>query len=714
MCGGKPLQRFMNTATLQTSTYGFLFAALSHAAYATLLIRFGALRNATGTAASRSLTAAIVATVLWACSGLASASLVSEIPAFLTQFFDYLRYGLWFWFLLVLIEPARARGSVSTVSSLRVTARVLIAADLLALTLDYGGIVVGASWIRLALFGILALPIFGLILVEQLFRNLDEDSRWNAKPLCLGLGVVFCFDLYLYSRAVLFGGVDGDLLSIRAGIHSLSVPFLLVASRRRADWIAKLQVSRTVAFYSASLLLAGIYLLLISAVGYYVRTFGGEWGSVLQAVGLITAITFLAVLFASRSMRARLRIFLGKHFFSYRFDYREEWLRFTSILSSGQSPQDTGTLIVKGLANMVESPAGSLWTKEPEAPEFIQAARWNTPAIDARESGSAPLPTFMAQTGWIIDVDQYRTAPEAYERLQLPGWLSGRQQLWLVIPLLLSKDLMGFVTLERPRAPMDLNWEVRDLLKTASRQAASFLAHMRATEALLEARKFDAFNRMSAFVVHDLKNIVTQLSLMMKNAERHGGNREFQQDMLSTVESSLDKMRQLMLQLREGEVAHPGRSGVELLPIIRRIEAVVVQRGRAVEVEAPEQVITRGHEQRIERVLGHVVQNALDATTPADRVWLKVKRAKGQVQIEVGDTGKGMSDEYVRHRLFKPFQTTKESGMGIGTFESLQYIRELGGNIAVDTKLNRGTVMTILLPLFERHAATDLQMTSVK
>jgi signal transduction histidine kinase len=109
-----------------------------------------------------------------------------------------------------------------------------------------------------------------------------------------------------------------------------------------------------------------------------------------------------------------------------------------------------------------------------------------------------------------------------------------------------------------------------------------------------------------------------------------------------------------------------------------------------------------------------MVQNALDATTPAGRVWLKVSRTRGQVQIEVGDTGKGMSDEYVRHRLFKPFQTTKDSGMGIGTFESLQYIRELGGSIAVDSQLNRGTVMTILLPLFDRQTATDLQLTSAK
>ncbi|MDQ6680526.1 MAG: PEP-CTERM system histidine kinase PrsK, partial [Pseudomonadota bacterium] len=349
-------------------------------------------------------------------------------------------------------------------------------------------------------------------------------------------------------------------------------------------------------------------------------------------------------------------------------------------------------------------------TRDQEANEFIQTARWNTRQFSERETAKSSLALFLLKTRWIIEVAQYRSQPQRYAQLVLPGWISSNDQCWLVVPLVVSDELIGFVTLDRPRAPVDVNWEVTDLLKTASRQAASFLAQMHATEALLEARKFDAFNRMSAFVVHDLKNIITQLSLMTKNAARLGDNVEFQQDMVITVESSLEKMRQLMLQLREGETPADGRSGVELLPIIRRIEAVASGRGRTLEVDAIEPVSTRGHEQRIERVIGHVVQNALDATEPNDRVWLRLQRSSGQARVEVGDTGQGMSDEYVRRSLFKPFQTTKETGMGIGAYESLQYIRQLGGNITVDSKLNRGTVMTIVLPLFEGRVASDLQM----
>ena len=233
---------------------------------------------------------------------------------------------------------------------------------------------------------------------------------------------------------------------------------------------------------------------------------------------------------------------------------------------------------------------------------------------------------------------------------------------------------------------------------------------MMATEALLESRKFDAFNRMSAFVVHDLKNIVTQLSLMMKNARRLRDNPEFQEDMLLTVESSLEKMRRLMLQLREGATPPEGARGVELLPLAEKLRRTMESTGRRLEVLGVEPLATRGHEDRLERVLGHLVQNSMDATPPEGRVWLKVERYSGQVRVEVGDTGKGMDDEFIRTRLFKPFSSTKQHGMGIGTYESAQYIKELGGNVDVRSSPGEGTVIAIRLPILDLRRGSDLQV----
>jgi len=686
---------------------GYALSAVVHLIFLAFLAWTG--RMPRGSPLSSSMfVGALLASALWAAAqALGQAGRDTTWLATATLL-DLARYGMWLTFLYTLIGAMREGDSPRVPSALRwiLFATLVTAVLLQGLRVAWGATQHPGS--RFGLLVLLALPLLGLLLLEQLFRNLGEDPRWFAKPVCIGLAIIFAFDIYMVSQAFLFGQADEDTLSARGPVHMLAVPFLMIAARRRADWIARLQVSRTAVFHSATLVLAGLYLLFVSSLGYYVRFFGGTWGRGLQLSLLFAALAVLVAFAVSGSLRSWLRVFVGKHFFSYRFDYREEWLRFTAMLSTRGSPHEIGGLVVRGLADMVECPAGSLWMRaDPDGP-FQQMARWNAAHIDGQEPADSLFSAFLRRTGWVIDLDQLRSSPRLYDGLVLPTWLLGAQPPWLVVPLLAGDDLLGFVLLAHPRTRVEVNWEVLDLLKTASRQAAGHLAQMQATEALLEARKFDAFNRMSAFVVHDLKNIVTQLSLMLKNAERLHDNREFQQDMLLTVESSLARMRRLMLQLREGTPASGVSVGVDLGPIVQRLQDLAKGRGRALEVTQSERLATRGHEDRLERVLGHLVTNALDATTVDGNVWMTVQRESGQVRIEVGDTGVGMTEEFVQTRLFKPFSSTKGSGMGVGTFESAQYVRELGGSIRVASRPSEGTQVTVLLPLFETQHDSDL------
>jgi putative PEP-CTERM system histidine kinase len=653
---------------------------------------------------------AVALTALWGAFSLTFVLSGSNASFIAGDLADLLRYGLWFGFILLLFRVQDTANMAQGMGWMLPLSIALVVFGLFARLLLWLGIGFAGEPSRLVLFSSMASPVLALVMVEQLFRNASEDSQWNVKPLCLGLAGMALFDVYLYSQAVMFNRLDEDALSIRGAVHTLMVPLLLLAATRQTDWIAKVQISRKAAFHSATLLAAGLYLMFISGAGYYVRYFGGDWGRALQLGLVFAGLLSLIVLALSGTMRSRMRVFLGKHFFRYRYDYREEWLRFTQTLSSQNSPQEMGRQVVRGLADLLESPGGGLWILTKSEGTFSQTARWNFAQSSYKESVSSPLCQFMASSGWVINLEEYRSSPRRYGQLKLPEWLQEIEQAWLIVPLNVGEDMIGFVILARARARMDVNWEVNDLLKTAGRQAASFLAQMQATEALLEVRKFDAFNRMSAFVVHDLKNIVTQLALMMKNAKKHSENPEFQQDMLMTVENSLDRMRQLMLQLREGATPPGTAVGVDLSEIVGRIEAVAKGRGRKLEVEIFHRVGTRGHEERLERILGHVVQNAFDATPATGRVRLALGRQGGQARIEVVDTGIGMTQDFIRDRLFKPFQTTKQAGMGIGAYESFQYVQELGGKIEVDSETNVGTKVTILLPLFELQKDSDLHV----
>ncbi|MCL2636014.1 MAG: PEP-CTERM system histidine kinase PrsK, partial [Betaproteobacteria bacterium] len=644
--------------------WSFGLAAGAYTLFAAYLLVFGPSWQLGRRA--RALGLAIACSLLWAWLSWATFAASQPPIPFALSFGDVLRHGAWFAFLILSLTPEAADGKEAILPGWLVPACWLsVIGGLLWQLFPFLGLPADEDWLRTALFLALAMPVLGLILVEQLFRGIADDAIWNIKPLCLALGGQFMYDIYLFSEALMFNRLDPDAFAVRGIVHATTVPLLLLATLRDRNWTAKIRLSQRAAFHSASLLIAGLYLLFVAGVGYYVRYFGGQWGRALQLALIFAAILGLGVLAVSGSMRAKMRVLVGKHFFRYRYDYREEWLRFTRTLSAQESPQAMGQQVIRGLAMMVESPAGGLWLREAGQDNYRQTARWNMPASAEPESLESPLAQFLITCGWIVNLAEYRCHPGRYDKLEIPLWLSGLPNAWLVVPLMVGSQMIGFVILASSRTPIDVNWEVNDLLRTAGCQAAGFLANMQTTEALLEARKFDAFNRMSAFVVHDLKNIVTQLSLMLKNAERHRANPEFQQDMLMTVEHSVERMRQLMMQLREGATPPGTACGVNLSDVIERIRREKTGQGRNVEVQLQEKLAARGHEARLERVIGHLVQNALDATDPSGRVTVSLKRQGDRVALEVDDTGHGMTTEFIRERLFKPFQSTKRAGMGI-------------------------------------------------
>ncbi len=699
----------MHSGNLTLTVWSYGLVGLVYSIFVLHLCRLGYLKVPRSNA-SILLLAAITCCALWGWFSLAHLFVNHLIFGFLGTVSDIFRYAFWYAFLLTVLRPQQIDQLSDRSRWMKRIAVVLVILALFVKCLAILRVGNFSNESKIVLMSAMSLPVFALLLVEQLFRNVHENSRWNAKPLCLGLVGTFLFDLFIYSQGVLFSRIDEDAYNIRGFVHALLAPLLLLSISRRHDWISKLRVSRKAAFHSATLLISGIYLVFISSVGYYVRFFGGDWGRALQLALTFIALVILIVLAFSGTVRAKLRVLLGKHFFRYRYDYREEWLRFTRTLSAQNSPQEMGRQVVRGLADMLESPAGALWTKSVGDSGFVDTARWNFKQRPETEDTDSSLVNFMIESGWVINLDEYRIFPQRYRGLMISAWILNYPQAWLIVPLRVGDELTGFVVLASARTQMDVNWEVNDLLKTAGRQAASYLAQMQATEALLEARKFDAFNRMSAFVVHDLKNIVTQLTLMMKNAKRLHANPEFQQDMLMTVENSLDRMRQLMLQLREGATPSGTAFGVDLAIVVNRVSSAAAARGRHLELMAGQKVTTRGHEERLERIIGHIVQNAFDATDETGRVWLNLDRVGSQARIEVGDTGHGMSQAFVRDRLFKPFQTTKQAGLGIGAYESFQYVQELGGTIHVHSEPNQGTQVTLLLPLFETQHESDLHV----
>ena len=681
-------------ATAADVSYGL--AALVYLAFA-IRVAMGSRRNVRAWL----LFAALVATAAWAGASLLVAASVSNAPLFFVDVVDALRYGAWYVFMWHLLQPVTAPDAGAPGRSFPRAAFLAVGSVIVMSVLLGHGMQSDRAELspgpRVAFMLRLGLAVFGLALAEQVLRRVQAEMRWAIKPFVIAIAAVFGLELVFYAEATLFGAMDADLWVARGIANVMVVPLLAVATARNTGWTVDLHLSRRAAFHSTALVASGIFLMFVAAAGYVVRYFGGTWGRVLQIELLFAAVLCVVLVVSSGRFRAKLKVFVSKHFFSYRYDYREEWLRFTQTFSAEQAPHSLQTRAIIALANLVESPGGVLFLQDASR-RFVASTHWNVPRIDVVEQADGALASFLAHTGWIVNLAEFRADAQRYPGLALPPDFDSLPSTWLIVPLPIGSELLGFVVLTAPRAALAVDWEVRDLLKTAARQAASYLGQVRASEALIEARKFEAFNRMSAFVVHDLKNLIAQLSLMMKNAQRHRDNPAFQADMLATVEHVVGRMNTLMLQLRTGSQPVDNPRPVELNSLVKRVCESKSTAHAAIDFHGDETIVALAHEDRLEHVFGHLLQNAIDASSGIGTIHVTVESSGSGAIVVVTDQGTGMSSEFIRDRLFKPFQTTKASGMGIGVYESSQYVASLGGDIRVRSEERVGTSVEVRLP----------------
>lgn len=646
------------------------------------------------------LTVACLLSAVWAVALVCHVTWGYPV-AYVTDLMEILRNASWSAFLITLLGSFRQITSESLSDKLRSPAIAIVLLYLFCVVLtlyfsdeNYLEYSEAASFLS-STIGRILMAIIGVILVEQFYRNTPVEKRWGIKFVCLGIGAIFIYDFYLYSDALLFRHINTDIWTVRGVVNALIVPLIAISAARNPQWAVGIAVSRQILFYSAALFGTAIYLLIMAGMGYYLRFSGGSWGTLLQMIFLFGAVILLIVILFSGTIRSRLKVFISKHFFSYHYDYREEWLRFTRTLSEGS--QALRERVIQSLAQLVESPGGGLWLMQSSG-VYEPVTQWNIPLTREVEATSSALCQFLEEREWVIDLQEYGADPEKYAPLLMPIWFQTMLNARFVIPLILHGKLMGFVVLLQPRSKISLNWEVSDLLKVSGNQAASYLAQDEASRELLVARQFESFNRMSTFIVHDLKNLIFQLSLLLSNAEKHKNNPEFQNDMIQTVSLSIGKMKRLLEKLaKSNEIEKSSQFSLDQL-IVEVIESKSVFELRPTLEIQDSSLVIFAERSRFKRVLGHLIQNAIEATPKDGHVWVRLMRQGSHAVIEIQDTGQGMSEKFIEEKLFAPFESTKAGGMGVGVFESREYIHELGGRLDVTSQEAVGTTFRLTLP----------------
>ncbi|MBS0481196.1 MAG: PEP-CTERM system histidine kinase PrsK [Proteobacteria bacterium] len=551
----------------------------------------------------------------------------------------------------------------------------------------------------LATFGLLV-AIGGLVLVHNLFGGAVPQARLMLRWPALALTVMWGFDLTYYVIGYLAGSAPVVLDGLRGGIGVAFAALIALGARDDSEQL-RLRPSHSAAFQSLSLLLIGGYVVSLAAIAQWLAFAGGDFSAQMQ-VGLIAvAVVSLLAILPSRRLRGWLRVSLTKHLFQHRYDYRAEWLRFTGTIGQGGSAAASlEERAIRALADITESTAGLLLVSGDEG-KFELAARWQWPTADV-PADALPPATVRAfeHHAFVADLDAIRTGSHHSAKVPpMPEWLIGDPRAWAVVPLLHFERLVGMVVLARPAYARALDWEDFDLLRVAGRQLASYLAENNGQKALAEASRFDDFHRRIAFVMHDIKNLASQLGLLARNAELHAENPAFRADMLVTLRNSADKLNALLARL-----SRYGSTSIQTLAPLRAdavTRSVVAQFRDHLQVSLVEcdPCEVAANPESLEQVLLHLIQNALDASGPDSPIFVRVTHDGIYGIIEIVDSGAGMSTEFIRSRLFKPFDSTKAGGFGIGAYEARELVRAMKGRLDVESREGLGTRFTIRLPL---------------
>ncbi len=674
-----------------------LVAYLGHALAALLfgILAVGEVRAAKTDRQRWVLAMAYTATSLWAIAGAAREPM-SAVGAYA----ETLRNVGWLGFMYALLR--RGEG-VRRMWSLRaVYAALLLVAALQIgigtssyyLTADSNivPLMLQATFVMRMMFAIGA-----LVLVHNIYTAAATGARGGIGLPMAALAALWAYDLNVYTLSYIAGDWVAWLVALRGFAVAALAPVFALAARRNQGW--SIRLSRTVAFRSLSLGIVAAYLCLTFAVSALPNAVGASGAAIVQVGSLILAAIAATIILPSPQLRARMRVLLSKHMFAHRYDYRAEWLRFTDTLGRpGDAPAPLDVRVVKAIADITESPAGLLLVPE----EMGLAARagwnWDMSLVPAFVPGD-DLVALLAQ-GRILELDPLRaeTKDAADEARAIPAWILADTANWAIVPLIHFDRLAGAVLVARPPIARTLDWEDFDMLRVAGRQVASYLAEARGQEALSDAKQFDEFNRRFAFIMHDIKNLVSQLTLVTRNAERHADKPEFRADMIATLQSSTTKMNDLLERLSQhntGRAEEP--RSIVLGPLVtqlagaKRIQHPVIVAGNMAYCAMADPV-------RLEGALGHLLQNAIDASEPSEPVTITVIKQGEETGIEIADKGHGMTLDFVRGQLFRPFASTKDGGFGIGAFEAQTIIVGMGGRVTVDSEPGQGTRFMVWLP----------------
>lgn len=542
----------------------------------------------------------------------------------------------------------------------------------------------------------LSQSVFVLSLIEQLYRRTEPVHKWKIKPLCLGLGILFTYDLAFFSDALLMQRVDESFLHGRGWVSLISAPLIILTARRIQSWSIRIYVSRDILFHSTLLIVSGVYLLAMAMTGYLIKYLGYSWSNIAQYVFLALSCSVLVSLFLSESLRNQLKVFIVKHFYENKYDYREEWMKFaTTLENNSETPYH---IALTSMIKPFGCERGILF--ELSNNRLIERANFNIGTNDY-QSLLLDLSRKSIENQWIIDIDELKSeksnTPFDFNRQDI----AAIEDIKYIVPIAEPGSFNFVCLLSKINSSNKIDFEDRDLMRVISKQLSVFINLHITSMKLAESQQFSAFNQMSTFLVHDLKNVLAQLELLSKNAEKHKHNTEFIDDAFVTIDSAGARLSKVLSHLRKHRIQESIAETTDICDVVIQAcnERMSALPKPVFDNKFQDKVFINADKERIKNVFSHLIQNSQDATQSDGCVKVSRIDREGYFGVSIEDNGTGMSEEFITNRLFKPFDTTKgNAGMGIGAYDAKKLIEQLNGYIEVRSEEGVGSRFDVYIP----------------
>jgi len=604
------------------------------------------------------------------------------------------------WLALSLGLMRRHASNTSYFRSLAAAAALLLA---LQVGLSINDMMVGAvAGVRLDVTLVrVMMTILGLLVVENVIRNSSQAELWALKHWAIGFSAILLFQLLSRIPEFLTHRPDVSLAVASPLVYIVALPFFVVSSTRLPQLKVRVHSSRTFIFHSTTLVAVGVMLQGIALAAWYVRTYGGSNGTALAVIVAFGGVAAVAALLVSSGVRSRVRRFINENFFSLKYDYRVEWEKTIRELTVNPG-QDTAERVLRIVCDLMDTSGGAIWLYRESWRQYIPAAKRgddavispvpeDDPRVEALRSGDASFIRFDDADG---------------SGLFAP-WRRFVENAWIIVPMRYRSTVAGFAILNQPRAPRTLDWEDQSLVRLVAMQLAAHLVQEETAQSLADARQLEDFNKRFAFVVHDIKNTIGQLRLLVSNITKFGDVKEFRDDMVITLGNSVERLEGMLKSLTVvGQRPNSGEShqAIELIDFLEKFTEEKCSLGHTLVFNADisNTSLVQTDFGILHRVLEHVVSNALEASPPGAAVHINAMANKNAVLIAVSDQGSGMTQQFVNEELFRPLKTTKRGGFGIGGYQVRELMRDLGGDVTVESAVGQGTCVTLSLPLVQQ------------